>query len=105
MQKQQQIVQTARSQIKKVPETKQTERFLSYLEYLQQLQDIQLKRLEKLQRDIAKQSQPSIVATAEEIFDAPRPQLENLGIQHGWLTNPIKLVEETCKLYLYYIII
>lgn len=99
MQKHLQILQNARAQIKKVPESKYTERFLIALDHLQQLQDIQNKRLEKLQRDIAKQSQPSIVAKAEEIFDSPRPQVENLGIQQGWLINPIKLVEECCALY------
>jgi hypothetical protein len=72
---------------------------LQILEYLQQLQDIQQKRLEKLQLEIVKQAQPSLVASAEEIFEAPRPQLENLADQQQWLVKPIPLVGECLDLY------
>lgn len=87
------------NQVKKAPENQHTARFLFVLEQFQQLQEIQQKRLEKLQIEIAKQSQPSLVASAEEIFDAPRPQLENLADRHLALAQPVELIERCGELY------
>ena len=99
MQKQSAAVRTVCEQVRKAPVNQHTRDFLTALEHLQQLQDIQQKRLEKLQTEVAKQSQPSLAASAEEIFDAPRPQLENLADRQGYLVKPIEIVEQCGELY------